>query len=128
MEKKPDAAALDNIRTATQELHRAISGAIAKRTNATKAEVEGVIQKAKEAADSAKSTMRARQESAQSAVKQQLTNAIDNLQAAEKHASESLKNSGEAFHTSLAKALAGARASVQNVSEAVAARRAEKAA
>jgi len=129
--KKPDAAvrdALDHVRTATQELHRAISETLAKRANATKAEVEGVIRKAKDAADSAKSTMRARQETAQGAVKQQLTQAIDKLEAVEKHASESLKSSGDAFHASLAKALADARASVQNVSEAVAARRSEKAA
>ena len=117
--------ALGHARVATQELHQAISGILAKGARATKAEVEGVIQKAKAAADSA---MRARQEVHQEAIKKQLSEAIDKLQAAEKHATESLRNSGEAFHASLGKALADARASVQKISEAVAARRSEQAA
>ena len=127
--QNPDAMsnALDHVRTATQELHRAISDTLAKRANATKAEVESVIKKAKDAADTAKSAMNARQEGAQTAIKQQLTQVIEKLDSAHKHAADSLKTSGEAFHASLSKALADARAAVQNTSEAIAARRSEQA-
>ena len=113
---------LDRIRTATQELHQAISDTLTKHANASKAEVESLVEQAKAAADSARSTMRAQHGAA---TKRQLTQAIDMLEAAEKHAAESLKSSGEAFHASLSKALADARISVQRISEAVAERRSE---
>ncbi len=127
--QKPDAVsdALNHVRTATQELHRAISDSLAKRTTATKAEVEGVIKKAKDAAESAKSAMNARQETAQAAVKQQLAQAIERLDSAHKHVADSIKSSGEALQASLSKALADTRAAVQNTSEAIAARRSEQA-
>ena len=127
--QKPDAVkdALDHVRTATQELHRAISDTLAKRGSATKTEVEGVIKKAKAAADSAKAAMQVRQEAAHASIKQQLTQAIDQLDSAQKHAADSLKGSGEALQVSLSKALADARAAVQNTTEAIAARRSEQA-
>lgn len=118
--------ALDNVRTAAQELHRAISDALAKRTTATKAQMETVIKKAKDAAESAKSVMNDRHELAQATIKQQLSQAIDKLDSVQKHAADSLKNSGEAFQASLSKALADARVAVQNTSEAIAARRSEQ--
>ena len=43
--------ALDHARTAAQEFHQAISGVLAKRPDAKKAEIEGAIQKAKTAAE-----------------------------------------------------------------------------
>jgi ElaB/YqjD/DUF883 family membrane-anchored ribosome-binding protein len=119
--------ALDHVRTAAQELHQAISETLAKGTTATKAQVESVIKKAKDAAESAKSVMNARHELAQAAIKQQLAQAIDKLDSAQKHAGDSLKSSGEAFQASLSKALADARVAVQNTSEAIAARRSEQA-
>jgi thiamine pyrophosphate-dependent acetolactate synthase large subunit-like protein len=127
--QKPDAAArdaLDHARAATQELHQAISGALAKRTGATKVEIEGAIQKAKAAADSTRSAMRPRHGAAQEQIKQRLTKAVDKLEAAEKHVAEGLKR--EAFHIAFGKALAEARTSLQNISEAVAAQRSEHAA
>lgn len=126
--EKPGAAArdaLDHARVATQELHQTISGMLAKR--AAKAEVEGAIKKAKEAAEATRSAMRERQGAAQEAIKQRLTEAVNKLEASEKHVAESLKGSGEAVHANLGKALADARASVQNISEAVAARRSQAA-
>ncbi len=120
--------ALDHARTAAQEFHQAISGVLAKRPDAKKAEIEGAIQKAKTAAESIRSAMRAQFGAAQEQIKQRLTKAVDKLEASEKHAAESLKSSGEAFHTGLGKALADARASLQNISEAVAARRSANAA
>jgi ElaB/YqjD/DUF883 family membrane-anchored ribosome-binding protein len=119
--------ALDHVRTAAQELHQAISETLAKGTSATKAQVESVIKKGKDAADSAKSVMNARHELAQAAIKQQLVQAIDKLDSAQKHAGDSLKSSGEAFQASLSKALADARVAVQNTSEAIAARRSQQA-
>lgn len=126
-EEKSVRDALDHARAVTQELHQAISGALAKRAGATKAEVEGAIQKAKAAAELARLAMRAQHGAAQEATKKRLTEAVGKLEAAEKHTAESLKSSGEAFRTSLSKALADARASLQNMSEAIAAQRAEQA-
>jgi len=55
---------LDHIRAATQELHGAISDAVAKRGGATKADLEAFAQKAKAATESAKgSPARGRKES-----------------------------------------------------------------
>ena len=127
--QKPDAVkdALDHVRTATQDLHRALSETLAKRSTATKTEVEGVIKKAKAAAESAKAAMQIREEAAHASVKQQLTQTIDQLDSAQKHAADSLKSTGEGFQASLSKALADARAAVQNTTEAIAARRSEEA-
>jgi hypothetical protein len=72
MIQKPDAAvrdALGHARAATQEFHRAISGTLAKRADAKKAEIEGAIQKAKTAAQSIRSAMRAQHGAAQEQIK-----------------------------------------------------------
>lgn len=138
--EKPETAVqdtLEEVRTAVQELHKAISSTLAKRGNATKAEVEGVIKKAKDATESAKSAMSSRHEAA----KQQLAEVVAKLEAAQGHAAESLKSSGEAVRkagpaigaaalgaTGLIMALAVVRDSAQKISEAIAARRSEHAA
>lgn len=130
-EEKPGAAvhdALDHARAVTQQLHQAISDTLAKGASARKAEVEGAIQKAKEAGEATRLAMRARHEAAQEATKKQLTEAVAKLEASQKHAAESLKSSGDAFHAALSKALADARASAQCISEAIAAQRSEHAA
>ena len=57
------------------------------------------------------------------AAKKHLTEAVTHLEATQKHAAESQKSSGEAFHTSIKKVVADARAAVQKISEAVAAKR-----
>jgi prophage DNA circulation protein len=119
--------ALDQVRAGAQELHRAISDTLAKRASATKGEVEGLVEKAKEAAEAARSALAVKHEE-HALVKQPLTDAVKLLEAAQKQTAESLKSSGEAFHASLAKALADTRASAQRISEAVAARRSARAA
>ncbi len=111
--------ALDHIRAAGQELHRAISDAAAKRGGAVKADLEAVSNKAKTVTESIKGTIGGQNEAA----KKHLTEAVTHLEATQKHAAESQKSSGEAFHTSIKKVVADARAAVQNISEAVAAKR-----
>lgn len=120
--------ALNRVRAGTQELHQAISDTLAKRTSATKAEVEGLIEKAKGAADGARLALGIKHEAEHGLVKQQLTEAVGLLETVQKDAAQSLKSSGEAFHASLTKALADARASAQKISEAIAARRSARAA
>jgi fructose-specific phosphotransferase system component IIB len=111
--------ALDHVRAAAQELHGAISDAAAKRGEAIKADLEAVSQKAKAVTESVKGSMGAQQE----ATKKHLADAVKHLEATQKHVGEAVKSSGQAFQTSVTKALADARASVQKISEAVAAKR-----
>jgi hypothetical protein len=110
---------LDHVRAATQELHGAISDAAAKRGGATKADLEAFAQKAKAAAESAKGSLSTQHDAA----KKHVAEAVTQLEAMQKHIAESLKSSGQAFQTSVQKALADARASAQKISEAVAAKR-----
>jgi uncharacterized protein (DUF885 family) len=111
--------ALDHVRAATQELHGAISDAVAKRGGATKADLEVFAQKAKAVTESAKGSISTQRDAA----KKHLAEAVTHLEATQKQVAESLKSSGQAFQTSVQKALAEARASAQKVSEAVAAKR-----
>jgi uncharacterized protein YqgV (UPF0045/DUF77 family) len=110
---------LDQVRAAAQQLHAAISDAAAKRGGAIKTDLEGVGQKAKSVTDSVKATIGAQNE----ATKKRLQEAVADLEAVQKHSAEALKNSGQAFQASVRQTLADARASVQKVSEAVAAKR-----
>ena len=111
--------ALDNVRAAAQGLHGAISDAAAKRGGATKADLEAFAQKAKAVAESAKGSLSAQND----AVKKHLAEALTHLEATQKHAADAVKSSGQAFQTSIKQTLADARASVQKISEAVAAKR-----
>ncbi len=115
--------ALDHVRAAAQELHGAISDAAAKRGAAAKEDVEAFGQKAKAVAESLKGSIGAQNQ----AVKKHLTEAVTHLEATQKHIAEGVKSSGKAFETSIRKAQADARASVQNVSEAIAAMRSAEA-
>ena len=93
MEKpgKPTMDALGQVRAATQELHRAINGTLAKGASATKAEVESLAKRVKDAADAARLAMRSQDEAEQrGAIKQQLTDAVEKLDAAHKHATETI--------------------------------------
>jgi len=110
---------LDHVRAATQELHGAISDAAAKRGGVMKADLEALAQKAKAATESAKGSISTQNDAA----KKHLADAVTHLEATQKHVGDSLKSSGQAFQTSIQKALADARASAQKVSEAVAAKR-----
>jgi hypothetical protein len=110
---------LDQIRAAAQKLHAEISDAAAKRGGAIKADLEAVGQKAKSVTASVKATIGAQNE----ATKKRLQEAVADLEAMQKHTADALKNSGQAFQASVRQTLADARASVQKVSEAVAAKR-----
>ncbi|HUL10657.1 MAG TPA: hypothetical protein VLU73_00575 [Methylococcaceae bacterium] len=111
--------ALDHIRASTQELHKAISDAAAKRGGALKADLEVVPQKAKAITESIKGSIDTQNE----AIKKDLKEAATYLEAVQKHAAEGLKRTGHAFQASIRQTLADARASAQKVSEAVAAKR-----
>ena len=113
---------LDPVRAAAQQLHAAISDAATKRGGAIKSDLEAVGQKAKSVTDSVKASISTQNE----ATKKRLTEAVTNLEAMQKHAAEALKSSGQAFQASIRQTLADARASVQKVSEAVAAKRTAK--
>ena len=110
---------LDQVRAAAQQMHAAISDAAAKRGGAIKADLEAAGQKAKSVAESVKASISAQNE----ATKKRLTEAVTDLEAMQKHAAEGLKSSGQAFQASIRRTLVDARASVQKVSEALAARR-----
>ena len=111
--------AIDHLRSDAQELHKSISDAAAKRNGATKAEIAALGEKAKAVAQSAKAAIDAEQGNAA----KHLTDAVNHLEATQAHLSESMKATGAAFDTSVKKVLMEARASVQNISEAVAERR-----
>jgi hypothetical protein len=111
--------ALDHVRAAAQELHGAINAAAAKQAGATKADLDAFAQKTKSVAQSLKSSINIQQGAARKA----LTEAATKLETAEKHASEGLKASGQAFQNHLKEAVSDARASVDKINEAVAAAR-----
>jgi len=92
---------------------------VAKRGGATKADLEGFAQKVKAVTDSAKGTIGPQYQAA----KKHMTEAVTQLEATQKHLAESLKTSGQAFQNSMRQVLADTRASVQKISEAVAAQR-----
>ena len=110
---------LDGIRAAAQELHGKISDAAAKSSGAVKADLEAAGQKAKSVTASIKASVSAQNQAAQTDLKA----AVAYLEEVQKHASEGLKNTGPAFQAAVRQTLADARASVQKVSEAVAATR-----
>ncbi len=111
--------AVDQVRSATQQLHKAISDAAAKRGGAAKADLQAVPQMAKAAIDSIKGSMPAGNEVA----KKRLAEAVTYLEATGKHAADGVKSSGKEFQTAVRQTIADARAAAQKVSEAVAAKR-----
>ncbi len=110
---------LDRVRAAAQELHGSISDVAAKRSGAVKSDLEAVGQKAKAVTESVKASVGVQNE----ATKKHLKEAVTDLEAVQKHAAEAVKNSGPAFQASIRQTLDDARASVQKVTEAVAAKR-----
>ena len=111
--------ALDDVRKAAQELHKSLSDAAARRGGAVKADIEAVPQMAQAAITSLKGSIGVQNATA----KKQVAEAITHLEATQKHAAEGLKSSGHKFRTSVKQILTNAHASVQKVSEAVAAAR-----
>jgi ElaB/YqjD/DUF883 family membrane-anchored ribosome-binding protein len=115
--------ALDDARTKAQELHGAIINALSSGAEGAKSTVESVVKKAEESADLAKTAMKLGYRAGE--IRQQLQQAVDRLEDVRKSASEGQRSSGKEFRDSLTKALAEARASVQHITEAVAAKRSE---
>jgi ABC-type transporter Mla subunit MlaD len=111
--------ALDHARVAAQELHGAISDAVAKRGGATKADLEAFGQKLKAITESAKTSASSRN----AAVKKHVDDAVTQLEATQKHVNDGLKASGDKVQTAVRQTLADVRTSVQKISEAVAAQR-----
>jgi hypothetical protein len=111
--------ALDHTRTAAQELHGALSDAAAKRGGAIKSDIEAIPLKAKAIADSLRSSLGAQS----AATKRSLSEAMTYLEATGTHATEAIKSSGQTAERSIQQAITDARASVQKISEAVAAKR-----
>ena len=111
---------LGHVRAAAQALHGAISDAASRRGGAVKTDIEAVGQTAKAVAESVKASIGVQNE----VTKKYLKEAAADLDGVQKHVAEALKGSGQAFQTSIRQSLADARASVQKVSEAVAAKRA----
>ena len=85
--------AVDQVRSATQQLHKAISDAAAKRGGAVKADLQAVPQMAKAAVDSVKGSMATQNEAA----KKRLAEAVTYLEATGKHAADGVRNSGKEF-------------------------------
>jgi ElaB/YqjD/DUF883 family membrane-anchored ribosome-binding protein len=115
--------ALDDARAKAQDLHSAIMRALSSGAEASKSEVQSLAKKAQESADLAKTAMTLGYRAGE--IRQQLQQAVDRLEDVRNSALESVKSSGAEFRESLTKALAEARTSVQHISEAVAAKRAE---
>jgi len=115
--KEPDALA--RVRVAAQELHGALTDVAAKRGDAMKAEWEAIPKKAKAVTASVKGSLGEQSE----ATKKHLEEAIKFLETTEKHVAASLKTSGHELEASVRHAVADARAAVQKISEAVAAKR-----
>ena len=112
--------AIDNLRSAAQDLHRQITDAAARKSGATKADLAALTEKAKSLAKSVKASI----DTQQGNVAKHLTDAITHLEATQANLSDSLKATGAGFDASVKKVLVEARASVQKLSEAVAEKRA----
>lgn len=112
--------AIDNLRSAAQDLHRQITDAAARKSGATKADLAALTEKAKSLAKSVKASIDIQQGN----VAKHLTDAITHLEATQANLSDSLKATGAGFDASVKKVLVEARASVQKLSEAVAEKRA----
>lgn len=111
--------AIDQLRSAAQDLHKQITEAAAKKSDAAKADIAALSEKAKTVAQAAKASTQAEHGN----VAKHLGDAVKHLEATQAHLSDSLKATGTAFDTSVKKVLAEARASVQKISEAVAEKR-----
>ena len=95
---------LDHARAVAQELHGALTDAVAKRGGVIKGDLESVTHDTKVIADSIRSSLGAQN----AATKRYIEEAVTHLEAAE---------------TSIQQAISTARAAVQKISEAVAAKR-----
>ncbi|KUR72000.1 hypothetical protein [Novosphingobium sp. FSW06-99] len=111
--------ALDHARSAAQELHAALTDAVAKRGGAIRDDLVALPAKARAIVDSV-----SRSAAAQNVVTRQgVAEAATYLEATATHIAKALHAQGRAAEDALQQAVVDARASVQSISEAVAARR-----
>jgi len=111
--------ALDDVRSAVQQLHGALSDAAAKRGGAMKDDLKAIPAEAKAIADSLKSLVGTQEEAA----KKYLSDAVAYLETTAAHARDAIRRSGQAAENSIQHAVADARAATQKISEAVAVKR-----
>ena len=111
---------LINARAAAQDLHAQLSDAASKQGGAAKAGLEAIQEKTRTLIESLKTSVKPQQEAA----RQYINEAVANLESARKYVADGAKSFGEAFQGSVRKALDEARASAQNISEALAEQRA----
>jgi len=111
--------ALDHARTAAQELHGALSDAVAEHGRAVEVDLEALPLKAEAIAKSIGTSLDAQA----AATKQTVGEAVAYLEATAVHTTQALKRSGHAAEQSIREAIGDARAAVQKISEAVAAKR-----
>ena len=116
-------AALDHARAAAQDLHAALTDAVAKQGGAIKEDLDALPAKARAIVDSI-----SRSAAAQNVVtKKTMGEAMTYLEATATRIAEALQASGHAAEVAIQQAVVDARASVQSISEAVAAHRSGKA-
>jgi len=111
--------ALDHARTAAQELHGALSDAAAQRGAVVKIDLAALPLKARAIADSLGQSLDAQH----AATRQTIGDAVTFLHATATHIGQSLNVTGQAAERSVERAVDDARAAVQKISEAVAAKR-----
>ncbi len=116
-------AALDHARAAAQDLHAALTDAVAKQGGAIKEDLDALPAKARAIIDSISLSA-----AAQNVVtKKTMGEAVTYLEATATRIAEALQASGHAAEVAIQQAVVDARASVQSISEAVAALRSGKA-
>ena len=111
--------ALDEARAAAQDLHGALSDAVARRGGAIKADLEPIPLQATAIAEQLQHALGAPGKVDNAA----FDRAIAHLEATSAHVAKALKSSGKVAETAVRHALADARTSVQSLSEAVAVNR-----
>jgi hypothetical protein len=115
--------ALDHARAAAQDLHAALTDAVARRGGAVRADFEALPLKARAIAEQVGHSLEIENIIARHALGEALTL----LDATHNDIAGALKTSGQATEALIRQAIADARKSVDKISEAVAARRAHTA-
>jgi hypothetical protein len=113
----PDA--IEQLRTAAQDLHKVVSDAAAKRGKDIKAAFHAVPEQTQALIKSVQKTV----ERESGPTKKHLAQAVAHLEALQKETSAILESAAKDLRASTQQALAGARSTVQQLSEAVAGKR-----
>jgi fructose-specific phosphotransferase system component IIB len=116
--------ALDRARVSAQELHRALTDAAARHGGALKADLDALPGQAR----TLEHTVRHSLEAQNAITRHYIDQAATYLHATHMRIDEALKSSGAAAEGLIQSAISDARESLQNISEAIAARRSHHAA